>query len=320
MYNRILRSSALVCWFLEYYNLQQHSVSQDNLFAKSELSNLTNLRDERSQKGGNDIQQVPVHFFNVKEVNNQQSENSASGMNGNSEFQIKVIKEIPFSRVGDDSNKQTESPSETIINENAKETNNKISLTEAKQTEEAHEQLESTEVLKSENSNTSVESVSSENSKNESGKNGSVNGNKSSGLRVSNTSNVSSDSTQASVLSGSSGSSGSSESSASNKSSASNVSNASNASSASNSSTASQAASKSQNSPVSESSASSNSIPLASSPLNATMLPPTPFVRPKDFFHKINYGFGSRFKWNKFFEQFKQFQAEFALLSTFSPP
>ena len=314
MYNRILRSFALVCWFLEYYNLQQHSVSQDNLFAKSELSNLTNLRDERSQKGGNDIQQVPVHFFNVKEVNNQQSENSASGMNGNSEFQIKVIKEIPFSRVGDDSNKQTESPSETIINENAKEINNKISLTEAKQTEEAHEQLESTEVVKSENSDMSSESVLSENSKNESGKNGSVNGNESSGLRVSNASNVSSDSTQASVLSGSS------ESSASNKSSASTTSNASAASAASSSSTASQAASNSQNSPVSESSASSNSVPLASSPLNATTLPPTPFVRPKDFFHKINYGFGSRFKWNKFFDQFKQFQAEFALLSTFSSP
>ena len=275
------------------------------------------MRDERSQKGGNDIQQVPVHFFNVKEVNNQQSENSASGMNGNSEFQIKVIKEIPFSRVGGDSNKQTESPSETIINENAKEINNKISLTEAKRTEEAHEQLESTEVLKSENSDMSVESVSSENSKNESGKNGSVNGNESSGLRVSNASNVSSDSTQASVLSGSSGSS---ESSASNKSSASNVSNVSSASSASSSSTASQAASKSENSPVSESSALSDSIPLASSSLNATTLPPTPFVRPKDFFHKINYGFGSRFKWNKFFEQFKQFQAEFALLSTFSSP
>ena len=214
----------------------------------------------------------------MKEVNNQQSENSASGINGNSEFQIKVIKEIPFSRVGGDSNKLAESPSETIINENAKEINNKISLTEAKRTEEAHEQLESTEVVKSENSNTSVESVSSENSKNESGKNGSVNGNESSGLRVSNASNASS------------------------------------------SSTASQAVSKSENSLVSESSASSDSIPLASSPLNATTLPPTPFVRPKDFFHKINYGFGSRFKWNKFFEQFKQFQAEFALLSTFSSP
>ena len=157
------------------------------------------------QKGGNDFQQVPVHFFNVKELNKLHADNTASGINDNNELQIKVIKEIPLSEGGDVSNKMTKSPASITVNKkdevNAKEAKNIIPLIKVKQAKKAQGQMESAELVKSEDSNKSAESVISENSKSERGNNESANPNELNGLSGSSSSKVSNDPNGSSVSS-----------------------------------------------------------------------------------------------------------------------
>ena len=77
------------------------------------------------------------------------------------------------------------------------------------------------------------------------------------------------------------------------------------------------ASADSQVSPGSESSSVSASLGESeatfapTTPVNTTTIPPS--IRRKSFFHKIDYMFGTRSKWNRYFEKFRQFQIEWAL-------